>query len=237
MTYRSALGIAIWGVLAYLVVASSSGAAENQLDSAERAAGWKLIFDGQTTTGWRSFKKPVFPTNGWVIKDGWLHCTGTGGGDIITDATFDNFEFSWEWRLATNGNSGVKYFITEKRNSPVGHEYQLIDNERNEDARLREGRRVTASLYDLLQPVGAQPNPPEQINFSRLLVRGNHVEHWLNGIKVLEYECSSPALKEAVAGSKYRSIPGFGDKISGHLLLQDHHCQVWFRNLKIRPIP
>jgi hypothetical protein len=237
MRLQPAIGRLALGYLLLLASPERTRSAENELSEADRAAGWTLLFDGHSTQGWRSFKKNSFPAKGWTAEQGWLRCTGEGAGDIITDAEFENFEFSWEWRLATNGNSGVKYFITETRNSAIGHEYQLIDDDRNEDARLRQGRRVTASLYDLIKPEGARPRPPEQANQSRLIVRGSHVEHWLNDRKVLEYECGSPALKDAVSGSKYKGVPGFGAKTKGHLLLQDHHCNVWFRNLKIRPIP
>jgi hypothetical protein len=226
------------GALAMLLAAGLSpcSAASNELSAEERAAGWKLLFNGKDTTGWRSFKKQTFPMRGWRVKDGWLHAQAKDGGDIITDAQFEDFELHWEWRLSPNGNSGVKYFITETRNSPIGHEYQLIDDDRNDDARQRDGRRVTASLYDLIKPAGAVPKPPGQINQSRLVVRGNLVEHWLNGVKVLQYECGSEALKQAVAGSKYKTIASFGDKIKGHILLQDHHSEVWFRNVKIREL-
>ncbi len=207
----------------------------NQLTEAEKAAGWKLLFDGQTTRGWRSFKKQSFPAQGWVVEEGWLHCLGkTGGGDIITDAEFDDFELAWEWKQAPAGNSGVKYFVTETRNAAIGHEYQLIDEEREPDARQANGKRVSGSLYDVLKPARVATRPPGEINQSRVVVRGNHVEHWLNGAKVLEYECGSAAMKAAVAESKFKSTPGFGEKTKGHILLQDHHSEIWFRNVKVR---
>jgi hypothetical protein len=146
---------------------------------------------------------------------------------------FDNFEFQWEWRQTPGGNSGVKYFVTETRGSPLGHEYQMIDNEHNDDAKLANGKRVTGSFYDVLQPTGAKIRPMGEINQSRIIVRNAHVEHWLNGDKVLEYECGSDALKAALAKSKFKSTAGFGNKIKGRLLLQDHHSEVWFRNLEI----
>jgi hypothetical protein len=199
-------------------------------------ADWKLLFDGKTTAGWRTFKKDTFPAKGWVVEDGWLHCLGNGGGDIITDAEFDDFELVWEWKQASAGNSGVKYFITETRNAAIGHEYQMIDEEREPDAKLADGKRVTASFYDVLKPTRVATKPPGEINHSRILVQGNHVEHWLNGEKVLEYECGSDAMKRAVAVSKFKNTPGFGDKIKGHILLQDHHSEVWFRNVKLRAL-
>ena len=224
-----------WIFLLIFVGATAAwGAALNQLSGDEKAQGWKLLFDGSSTRGWRSFKKDSFPPNRWVVEDGWLHCLGKGGGEIISDAEFDDFELEWEWKQAPAGNSGVKYFITEMRTSAIGHEYQLIDEERESDAKQANGKRVSASFYDVLKPTKVATRPPGEINQSRILVKGNHVEHWLNGAKVLEYQCGSAALKEAVANSKFKNVPGFGDKIKGHILLQDHHSEVWFRNLKIR---
>jgi len=213
------------------------GVPANQLTSQEKADGWKLLFDGKTGHGWHTFKKQSFPTNGWEAADGWLHCLGNGGGDIISDADFDNFELEWDWKQAQVGNSGVKYFVLQTRKSPLGHEYQMIDDEREPDAGKADGKRVTAAFYDVLKPSKTPLKPAGEINHSRILVRGNHVEHWLNGEKVLEYECGSDAIKEAVAQSKFKSVEGFGNKVRGHLLLQDHESQVWFRNIKIRELP
>ena len=212
------------------------GATPNQLDEQEKAAGWKVLFDGQTTGGWRGFKKSSFPAQGWRVEDGWLHCLGKSGGDVITDAEFDDFELQWEWKQAPGGNSGVKYFVTETRNSAIGHEYQLIDEEREPDAKQGNGKRVSGAVYDVLKPTSVATKPPGEINYSRILVRGNHVEHWLNGEKVLDYQCGSDAMKAAVADSKFKNTPGFGDKIKGHILLQDHHSEVWFRNVKVREL-
>ena len=214
-----------------------SGEAVNQLTVEEKAAGWKLLFDGKSTQGWRSFKKQSFPAHGWVVEDGWLHCLGKDGGDIITDTEFDDFELQWEWKIAPSANSGVKYFITETRNSAIGHEYQMIDAERNPNAEVVTGKKATASFYDVLKPTRVATRPAGETNQSRILVRGDHVEHWLNGVKVLAYECGSDAVKVAVAESKFKDTPGFGDKIKGHILLQDHHSEVWFRNVKIRELP
>ncbi len=225
------------GALALLLVGVTAVAAPtpNQLTGEEKAAGWKLLFDGKTTEGWRTFKKQTFPAKGWVVEEGWLHCLGKGGGDIISDAEFGDFELQWEWKQAPAGNSGVKYFVTETRNAALGHEYQMIDDEREPDANSADGKRVTASFYDVLKPAVIPPTkPPGEINQSRILVKGNHVEHWLNGVKVLEYECGSEAVRAAVAASKFKTTTGFGTKIKGHLLLQDHGSEVWFRNLKVR---
>ena len=224
--------------LAFVILATQVRAAEpNQLTAAEKAAGWRLLFDGQATTGWRNFKKPAFPAQGWVIEDGCLRCLAKGGGgDIITDEAFDDFEFAFEWKLAPGANSGVKYLVTEARNSPIAHEYQVLDDEQNEDAKVGRHHQ-TASFYDVLAPTPeAQTKPIGDFNQSRIVVQGPHVEHWLNGKKVLAYELDSAALRTAITQSKFKNVEGFAAKLKGHLLLQDHGGGVWFRSLKVRTL-
>ena len=209
----------------------------NQLSAQEKTEGWKLLFDGKTPAGWHSFKKQMFPERGWTVEDGWFHCLGQGGGDIVSDSEYDQFELQWDWKIEPAGNSGLKYFVVDSRKSPLGHEYQMLDDERNPDGRIAQGKHVTASFYDVLKPTVTPPTKPiGEVNHSRILVRGNHVEHWLNGEKVLEYECGSETVKAAVAASKFRNVPGFGTRLKGHLLLQDHHSNVWFRNIKLREL-
>jgi len=230
-----------WWGLVLLTVAGSmlSAAPANQLTEQEKAGGWKLLFDGQTTHGWRSFKKQSFPDKGWVVEDGWLHCLGKGGGnkgggDIISDADFGDFELVWDWKLAPQGNSGIKYFVLESRGQALGHEYQMLDDAYARQASKLDGKHLTGSFYAVLAPKGAKPAPPGEVNHSRILVQGNQVEHWLNGIKVLEYECGSERVKAGVAASKFKKIDGFGNKVRGHILLTDHNSEAWFRNVKIR---
>jgi len=227
------------GAIALLLATAGllSGAAANQLSDEEKAAGWNLLFDGQTTTGWRSFKRQTFPAEGWIVQDGWLHCLGKGGGDIISRPEFEEFDLRWEWKIGEAANSGVKYFVTETRPSALGHEYQMIDDAREPDAQGGNGKHITASFYDVLKPSTPLPlKPAGQINSSRILVKGNHAEHWLNGTKVLEYELGSDAVKAAVAHSKFKNVAGFGARIKGHILLQDHTGEVSFRNIKIRDL-
>ncbi len=206
----------------------------NQLTEAEKNAGWKLLFDGKTTQGWRSFKKQTFPDQGWAVENGWLKkVANVRGGDIITADTFNDFELQWEWRLAAKGNSGVKYFITEERASAVGHEYQMLD-----DIGKPSNKGSTASFYAVLPPKTNGPlKPAGEINHSRVLVQGNQVEHWLNGEKVLEYELGSEEVMAGVATSKFKDVKGFGTKIKGHILLTDHRDEGWLRNIKIRELP
>jgi hypothetical protein len=214
-----------------------SAAPANQLTEEEKSAGWKLLFDGTTTNGWHTFKKQSFPEKGWVVEDGWLHCLAKGGGDLISEAEYDDFELLWDWKLAPSGNSGVKYFVLESRNQVLGHEYQMLDDERQPGVKKGNRKQFTAAFYDVLPPGPTQVKPPGEINSSRILVKGNHVEHWLNGEKVLEYECGSDVVKAAVAASKFKNVAGFGDKVKAHLLLQDHQSEVWFRNVKLRELP
>ena len=221
----------------FLAAASILAASPNQLTEEDKAGGWKLLFDGQTTKGWHSFKKQTFPEKGWTIDDGWLHGQGKGGGDILSNGQFEQFELQWEWKIAPAGNSGVKYFVLETRPAALGHEYQMVDDERETDASPGSGKRMTAAFYDVLKPTNKpHPKPAGEINQSRIVVKGNKVEHWLNGEKVLEYSCGSQAVKSAVAESKFKNVRGFGERAKGQILLQEHGREVWFRNVKIREL-
>jgi Domain of Unknown Function (DUF1080) len=213
-----------------------------QLTAAETAKGWRLLFDGTSTNGWRGFKKSAFPSTGWVVKNGWLkHVKATGkdsqgGGDIISIGTFSDFDLSFEWKISAGGNSGVKYLVTEDRDGPIAHEYQVIDDAKHPDA-LIGPHRATAALYDVIPaPAKKTLKPAGEINSGRVVVDGNHVEHWLNGSKLIEYELGSDALKAAKAKSKFKDVPGWEDKLKGHILLQDHGDEVYFRNIKIREL-
>jgi hypothetical protein len=224
-------------ITAGLMLGSMAFAEAPSLSSEEKAKGWKLLFNGKDLEGWRSFKKKEGPKQGWVVEDGVLiHKSKGGGGDIITDAEFNDFELTWDWKLAQGANSGLKYFITESRKEAIGHEYQLIDDARHKDASLAGGKRVTASFYDVLAPKEHTAKEAGEWNSSRVLVQGNHVEHWLNGTKVLEYELGSPEVLDAVSQSKFKLVAGFGTKIKGHILLQDHGDEISFRNVKVHEL-
>lgn len=214
--------------------------AEPALTAAEKSAGWRLLFDGHSLAGWRLYggtTKPAPIGPGWKAEDGILKkLAGTKGGDLITEATFDNFELSWEWRLAKGANNGVKYFVTEKRPQAPGIEYQLIDDTDPKWSSL-PAKSLTASFYEVLPPAADRPlNPVGEWNRSRIVVRGKVVEHWLNDRNVLTYELGSAAVQAGLAVSKFKEYPDFGEKIRGHLMLTDHNDEAWFRALKVRDL-
>lgn len=215
----------------------SAAAAPNQLTATEKSEGWKLLFDGSSFAGWRGYKKDAVPSKGWKVEDGILKKVGgEQGGDIITVEKFNDYDLSWEWRISPAGNNGIKYLVTEERPGSPGPEYQMIDDSANSDAKIGP-QRATASFYDVLPPSkDKELKPVGEWNTSRVMIHGNHVEHWLNGKKVLEFELGSPEVKAAVAKSKFKNAAGFGEKIKGHILLTDHHDECWFRNIKIREL-
>lgn len=227
---------ALLALLVLLPLASPAGAGEplNKLTAAEVQEGWRLLFDGQTTKGWRGYGKQEFPKQGWVVEDGCLKKVArVRGGDIVTEAEFEDFELRWEWKLPPKANNGVKYLVLESRPSAPGHEYQMVDDTTDADARGK-----TAAFYNVLPPgPNAKPKPLGEWNHSSLVVRGQHVEHWLNGEKVLEYELGSAELKAAVAQSKFKNAPGFGEKCKGRIMLTDHHDEARYRNVKVREFP
>jgi 3-keto-disaccharide hydrolase len=218
-----------------------AGSAEpiNQLTAAEKKAGWILLFDGKSLNGWRGYKKTDTAGTRWQVEDGLLTVNPGNGSDtrgaldIITAVQFDRFDLTWEWRIAEGGNSGLKYFVLEDLPSAIGHEYQLIDDERHADAKVGPHRQ-TAALYDVLPAQNRPLKPAGQFNQSRIVSNGTTVEHYLNGTRVLQYELDSPALREAIAKSKFKDVERFGKPQNGLILLQDHGDAVCYRNVKIR---
>jgi hypothetical protein len=218
----------------------------NKLTFSEEDWGWKLLWDGKTGNGWRGAKLETFPEEGWEIKDGELTVLDSGGaesragGDIVTVDKYSDFELLLDFRITPGANSGIKYFvdtgINKEQGSAIGLEYQILDDEMHPDAKLgrSEGIRTMAALYDLIKPENRFPNPVGEWNHARIVSSGNHVEHWLNGRKVLEYERNTPEFSQLVQESKYKIWPGFGEWEEGHILLQDHGNQVSFRNIKIK---
>ncbi len=229
----------------------------NTLSEAEKAVGWELLWDGKTTEGWRSALSEDFPTEGWTIRDGELTVHENGGeeaakgGDIITRKRYADFELTADFKTSPGCNSGIKIFVQpnlspiDKKTglptavgSAIGLEFQILDDLLHPDAKLgRDGNRTIGALYDLIPPPrDKKVMPPGEWNHARIVSRGNHVEFWLNGAKTVEFERGSPAYREAVAASKYRNIPGFGEWKDGHILLQEHGSTVSFRNIKLRPL-
>jgi hypothetical protein len=233
-------------VLAFPAIADGAAAAAdpapNQLSAREKKEGWELLFDGKNLDAWRGYQKPDLEGLRWTAdKEGCLAVPPTdgkdtrGARDLISKKTYESFDLSWEWRIAPGGNSGLKYLVSEAGSAALGHEYQIIDDSQHPDAQKRDSRR-TGSFYDVLPAPGARPRPAGSFNQSRVLVQGTHVEHWLNGAKVVEYELDSPALRTAVAASKFKDVPDFDKPKRAHLLLQDHGNAVCYRNVKIRPL-
>jgi hypothetical protein len=199
-----------------------------------------LLFDGTTTQGWQGFKMTDMAGLRWTVRDGCLCVPSEEDAtkkrrDIVTSRVFTDFDLTWDWRIDPGGNSGLKYFITDERRDAIGHEYQLLDDDVHPDGK-NGPNRLTAGFYDVLAPAGAKPKAVGQFNQSRILVKGNHVEHWLNGAKTLEYELGSTAVAAAVAKSKFKDVAGFGTKVAGRILLQDHGDGVCVRNVKIREL-
>ncbi|MCY3019057.1 MAG: DUF1080 domain-containing protein [Planctomycetota bacterium] len=229
-------------LLALCLWSLSARAADAQapaLTDDEQKAGWKLLFDGATTKGWRGLGAKEFPTQGWDVVDGCLHHKPKGGGgDITPDGAVENFELSIEWKIAPGGNSGIKYRVAESpgQKSAFGCEYQILDDERCPEG--KKGKVSAASLYDVLPPNEKKKlKPAGEFNQTRILVQGDHAEHWLNGEKVVEYDFGSEAWKAAVAQGKFKNNPKYGAAGKAQIALQDHSDEVWFRNIKVRELP
>lgn len=222
-----------------------SGAQPNTLTDKEKQEGWKLLFDGKTMNGWRGAYMDSLPKKGWMVQDGMLIVKESGGGeaafggDIVTIDQYGNFELSLDFKLTDGANSGIKYFVTEQQprtpGSAIGLEYQILDDAKHPDAKLGiNGNRTLASLYDVMPAHDKKVKPMGEWNHARIVVRGKHVEHWLNGVKVLEYKRGGKEFLAHKAESKFKDRAGFGEAEKGHILLQDHGNQVFYRNIKIR---
>lgn len=231
-----------------------TGQEQNSLTAEEKAAGWTLLFDGKTFNGWRGLGREGIPEGHWVIEEGAIKKVPSKdvprqadgqplqGGDLMTIKTFENFELFLEWKINPGGNSGIKYNVSEQmsisfppRYAALGFEYQVLDDENHPDAKVG-ANRTAAALYDLIEPKGKKLKPVGEYNTARIVFNGSHGEHWLNGVKVLEYELETSEMKSLVASSKYKIIPDFATRRTGHIILQDHGDAVWYRNIKIREI-
>lgn len=208
--------------------------AQNVLSADEKNSGWQLLFDGKSTNGWHSFQKAQ--VEGWQAVDGTLQTSGKNG-DILTDNEYENFEFTADWRIQAQGNSGIFFYVVEnpryKRVYETGPEFQIIDDE-NYPQKLTDSQKTGANS-DVQAPTSFPSNKPGEWNTTRILVNEGHVEHWLNGKKILEYQLDSPEWKALVAASKFASLD-YAKVRKGHIAFQDHGNPVAYRNIKIREL-
>lgn len=212
----------------------ASDSTHNVLTEAERAEGWELLFDGETTSGWRGFRQDTMPA-GWQVVDGSLARVGRGG-DIITDRVFNDFELKLDWRVESRGNSGIFYLVDEGVET-IYHsapEYQILDDAGHADG----GSELTSAgaIYGLYPAPRGAVKPAGEWNESRIVLRGNRVEHWLNGVQTADYELYSDDWERRVRESKFNEWPPYGRASGGNIGLQDHGDPVWYRNIKIRQL-
>ncbi len=231
---------------------SSEDLAPNILTDTEQEDGWVLLFNGRDFSGWRGLGRDTIPEGHWKIESGAIKKIPRGevplqddgqplqGGDLMTTEAFEDFEFAFEWRISRAGNSGIKYNVSEElsvssppRYAALGFEFQILDDDEHPDAEVSP-THTAGALYDLIAPEGKVLKPVGEYNRSRIVFRGGHGEHWLNGVRVLEFDLATPEMDEHLARSKYHGIPGFANKRKGHIVLQDHTDMVWFRSLKLR---
>jgi hypothetical protein len=225
-----ALGLCL-AVLATGALAQDKAAGpDNTLTAAEQAGGWKLLFDGKSTAGWQGFKTPA-PDAGWQVRDGALSPDPKTSKDLVTKGNYENFEFDFDWKISPKGNSGVIYHVIPVGDETYesGPEYQILDNAHGEAPPQR-----AASLFALYAPSVDVPKPVGQFNHSRLVVDHGKVQHWLNGVKVVEYDLNSADFKSRVAASKFKQWPQFATGKTGAIALQCHGNDVAFKNLKIK---
>jgi len=221
--------------------------ADNTISPTEKNNGWALLWDGKTTNGWRGAKISTFPAKGWTMENGILKVVksdggeSTNGGDIVTTRKYKNFILKVDFKITEGANSGIKYFVNPDLNqgegSAIGCEFQLLDDNKHPDAKLGvNGNRTLGSLYDLIPAKISEPFNMREFNTAMIVVQGNKVEHWLNGVKILEYERNNQMWNALVAYSKYKDWPNFGNAEEGNILLQDHGDETWFKNIKIKEL-
>lgn len=239
---RTIAGLVVAIAAGWLSFSASAQAREdpppNTLTAAEKAEGWKLLFDGKSTAGWRTYRGGKVG-DGWQVVDGALaldSSKGKQGGDIVTVDQFDNFELVFEWKVAKGSNSGVMYRVTEDNAAPYfsGPEYQILDNHGHPDG--KSPLTAAGSAYAVYAPAKDVTRPVGEWNQAKIIVNGNHVEHWLNGEKIVSYELGSADWLKRIKNSKWKDVPTYGKAPKGHIDLQDHGDKVTFRSIKIRPL-
>jgi hypothetical protein len=244
----------VLGLFAAIIFSCTTSVKEshNQLSKQEIEEGWELLFDGKTLNGWRGLGRDTVETNHWNVKNGEIHKVDSrlvpplpngekiNGGDLMTIDTFDNFELSFEWKIKEAGNSGIKYNVSEEltngwgsKHSALGFEYQILDDGHEMYKELKP-HQFTGALYEMYAPQNVQLKPVGEYNSSRILLNGNHGEHWLNGIKVVEYEFATAEFDSLFQLSKFIKYPGFEKKRKGHIVITNHTDESWYRNIKIR---
>lgn len=235
-------------MILFSAVSFSQKEHSNTLSRKQKKEGWVLMFDGKTTEGWRGYNKETFPEKGWVVEDGTLHVIGSsrgeaggGGGDLLYDKKFRNFELSMEWKVSEGGNSGIFYLAQEIPGEPVwksAPEMQILDNEKHPDAKLGvDGNRAAGSLYDLIPGDMKAVKPAGEWNQVKIMVYKGTVVHYMNGKQVLEYHLWTDDWKKMVANSKFKDYEWFLNTAEeGYIVIQDHGDDVWFRNIMIKEL-
>ena len=215
----------------------------NFLSDGEKNEGWMLLFDGKTFDGWRGALMDTMPDRGWTVNDGAIEVLprdeSGGGRDIVSVDKFSDFELVFDFKISEGANSGVKYYVTENvyDSGALGLEYQVLDDVNHPDAKMgRDGNRTLSSLYDIMPAKDTRFNGIDQWNTGRVVAKNNHIEHWLNNNKVLEYERGGAEYRQLVSESKFSEMNRFGEAAEGHILLQYHNDRVWFQNIKIRKL-
>ncbi len=229
---------------------------DNQLTKEEKEQGWELLFDGKTFTNWRGLGRDTIESNNWKVENGMIHKVNShevpplpngepiDGGDLITIDSYMNFELQWDWKILPDGNSGIKYNVSEEltqawgsKYSALGFEYQILDDGSEKYKDVLKPSQFTGSLYDMYPPENVQLNPVGEFNHSRILLDGNHGEHWLNGLKVVDYNFGTAEFDSLFQLSKYAKYPGFANRRAGHIVITNHTDDSWYKNIKIRKLP
>lgn len=239
---KTITGILMMAALCVSVAFYSPHIAPPKADIDFKAGKWEILFDGKNLDKWRKAAVDSAPSKGWIIENGTLSATkGRKGGDIITRATYSSFELECEFNLTPASNSGIKYLVNPienaitKKTSPMGIEYQIIDDKNYPEVmKDPDGASSTGAVYLIYAPRGKKLNPAGQWNKVRIVVKGKHTEHWLNGVKVADYERGSDDFNKRVATTKFKDYPQYAKSDTGHIMLTDHGDQVYYKNMRIR---